>query len=137
MQTFTALASRLIIFLLAIASAGASAQTNSDQWSGIWQAEGTLFTLNVTNDNEQLYIRPEESLGFIWQSGVGHIDGLSAAMEVRYQGAIGMVLVQLEDSGTAIARALSCVPDYHVVCALVKNQQVRFVKIEGAINSTP
>lgn len=137
MQRFTAVMPRFIAFFLVTFSIHASAQTGTDQWSGVWRAQGTLFTLNVRRENELLYITPEESLGFVWQSGVGRIDGLSAAVEVRYQGAIGIVVVQIEESGTAIARAVSCAPDYHVVCALVQNQQVRFEKVGGAIDSAP
>jgi hypothetical protein len=39
-------------------------------------------------------------------------------------------MVQLTSPSTAIVRSMSCQPDYHVVCTLVRNQQARFVKLQ-------
>ncbi|OGT70259.1 MAG: hypothetical protein A3H44_01035 [Gammaproteobacteria bacterium RIFCSPLOWO2_02_FULL_57_10] len=71
-------------------------------------------------------------MGFIWSNGIGKINGDSATVEVNYQGVVGTILVQLGDGDTAMVRPLSCQPDYHVVCALVQNQQARFVKMDAA-----
>jgi len=59
----------------------------------------------------------------------GPINGTSATIDVEYQGVVARVLVQLGESGTAMVRPLSCQPDYHVVCALVQNQQARFFRL--------
>lgn len=103
------------------------------QWSGIWNAEGSLLTLRVTHSEDQLHVEPVESLGFIWRNSIGHINGNSATIDVEYQGVVATVLVQLGEGGTAMVRPLSCQPDYHVVCALVQNQQARFRKVGEAI----
>ncbi len=121
---------------LALLLAGAgSAQAQADNdWSGVWNAEGTLFSLRITRMNDQLLVEPLESLGFIWSNGIGRIHGgsdeQSATIEVGYQGATGTLLVQLGEEGTATVRPVNCQPDFHVVCALVQNQQARFVKME-------
>ena len=67
-------------------------------------------------------------MGLQWVARNGIINGDSATIEVEYQGVYGRVLVQLIDASTAVARAMSCQPDYHVICALVRNQQARFTK---------
>lgn len=102
-------------------------------WSGIWNAEGSLLTLRVTHVDDQLLVEPVESLGFQWRNSVGHINGSSATIDVEYQGVVATVLVQLGEGGTAMVRPLSCQPDYHVVCALVQNQQARFRKVGESI----
>ncbi len=107
---------------------GAQAQTDSAQWEGLWQAEGTLFQLRVRALNNTLQIEAVESLGFEWRNSAGQINGNSATFEVEYQGVTATVLVQKNDAVTAIARPVTCQPDYHVVCALVQNQQARFIK---------
>jgi len=99
------------------------------QWTGIWNAEGTLLTLKVTHKDNQLHVEAQESMGYFWRNGVGTINGTSATIDVEYQGVVARVLVQLGESGTAMVRPLSCQPDYHVVCALVQNQQARFFRL--------
>ncbi len=131
-RTFAHIVPRVIGMLLCASSFTAQAQTPAKNWSGVWQAQGTPFTLRVTRQDDQLHIEPVESLGFIWRNGVGKISGDSATVEVHYQGVVGTILVQLGEGDTAMVRPLSCQPDYHVVCALVQNQQARFVKIEAA-----
>jgi len=105
----------------------------SPQWSGIWNAEGTQLTLKVTHQAGRLHVEPMESLGHIWRNSVGYINGSSATIDVEYQGVVATVLVQLGQEGTAMVRPLSCQPDYHVVCALVQNQQARFRKVGDAV----
>lgn len=99
------------------------------RWLGVWQAKDTLFTLRVVARDEFLYLETVESLGFQWRNSPGRINGDSATFNVEYQGVFATVHVQLGEGGTAIARPVSCRPDYHVVCALVQNQQALFKKI--------
>ena len=114
------------------------AQTPVDpQWSGIWNAEGSLLTLRVTHLDDQLHVEPVESLGFQWRNSIGHINGNSATINVEYQGVVATVLVKLGEGGTAMVRPLSCQPDYHVVCALVQNQQARFRKVGEVVAQGP
>lgn len=113
--------------------AQSSSASLSPQWSGIWNAEGSLLTVKVTHLENQLHVEPLESLGHIWRNSVGHINGNSATLEVEYQGVTATVLVQLGEGGTAMVRPLRCQPDYHVVCALVQNQQARFRKVGDVI----
>jgi len=107
--------------------------TLSPQWSGIWIAEGTLLTLKVTHQDNELLVEPLESLGHIWRNSIGNINGSSATIDVEYQGVLATVLVQLGQGGTAMVRPLSCQPDYHVVCALVQNQQALFRKVGDVV----
>ncbi len=140
MRTRFSFTSRLVhrtaysaLALLLAAAHPTQAQVDND-WSGVWNAEGTLFSLRITRMNDQLLVEPLESLGFIWSNGIGRIHGgsdeQSATIEVGYQGATGTLLVQLGEEGTATVRPVNCQPDFHVVCALVQNQQARFVKME-------
>lgn len=75
-------------------------------------------------------------MGLVWTTRKGMIAGDSATIEVEYQGVIGRVFIQMLDDRTAVARALSCQPDYHVICALVRNQQARFLKIEEGVENS-
>lgn len=114
------------------------AQSGTDQstpqWSGIWNAEGSLLTLRVTHQNDQLHIEPLVSMGYEWRNSIGEIKGDSATLDVEYQGVVARLLVQLGNDNTAMVRALSCQPDYHVVCALVQNQQALFRRT-GAVSA--
>ena len=132
MRIFSHIAPRILGMALAVTCLHAQAQGASSLWSGIWQAQGSPFTLRVTQQNDELYIEPVESLGFIWSNGIGRINGQSAAVEVSYQGVTGTVLIQLGEGDTAMVRPLSCRPDFHIICTLVQNQQARFVKIDEA-----
>lgn len=102
-----------------------------ERWEGIWQAQGTLFTLRVALRDEFLQIEPVETLGFIWRNSPGRVQGENASFNVEYQGVLATIMVQLGEAGTAIARPTRCQPDYHFVCALVQNQQAIFRKIEN------
>ncbi len=105
---------------------------STPQWSGIWNAEGSLLTLRVTHQNDQLNVEPLVTMGYEWRNSVGEIKGNSATLDVEYQGVVARVLVQLGNDNTAMVRALSCQPDYHVVCALVQNQQALFRRTGSA-----
>jgi hypothetical protein len=104
------------------------------QWSGIWNADGSPITLRVTHQNDQLNVEPLVTMGYEWRNSIGEIKGNSATLDVEYQGVVARVLVQLGNDNTAMVRALSCQPDYHVVCALVQNQQALFRRT-GAANA--
>lgn len=97
-------------------------------WGGVWAAEDSPFIIRVIRSGNQFSVESIESMGLQWVARNGIINGDSATIEVEYQGVYGRVLVQLIDASTAVARAMSCQPDYHVICALVRNQQARFTK---------
>ncbi len=120
------------IKLLLLVTYAQSAAAADGRWLGLWQAEGTLFTLRVVEHDDFLHIEPIETLGFIWNNSPGRINGDSAMFNVEYQGVVATVHVQLGEEGTAIARPVSCRPDYHVVCALVQNQQALFKKTSAS-----
>ena len=117
-----------ILILLINPNSGIAAE---ERWLGVWQAKDTLFTLRVVSKDEFLHIEPVETLGFLWRNSPGRINGDSATFNVEYQGVLATVHVQLGQDDTAIARPVSCRPDYHVVCALVQNQQALFNKVSG------
>ncbi|NKB35037.1 MAG: hypothetical protein GKR91_18225 [Pseudomonadales bacterium] len=98
-------------------------------WNGHWIGDGTLFEIRVEVENGIIRIHQIESMGFIWTSKDGNIDGNIARVEVEYAGATGIIQAELVDNETAIAFAASCVPDFMVVCALAKDRQAVFKKI--------
>jgi hypothetical protein len=117
-------------FSLLVSSFPLQAQESLARWDGIWSAEGTSLTLKVTALNQQLHIEPVADVGYIWRNSTARVNGDSATLQIEYEGVTATVLVQLGEANTAMARPLGCQPDYHIVCALVQNQQARFVKIE-------
>jgi hypothetical protein len=121
--------SYLFGFSLLLSSLPVQAQEALARWNGIWTAEGTSLTLRVTSRDQQLHIEPVADMGFIWRNSTARVNGDSATLQIEYEGVIATVLVQLGAANTAMARPLGCQPDYHIVCALVQNQQARFVKI--------
>lgn len=122
--------------LLALSGLGSEASAADERWLGVWQAKDSLFTLRLVAADDLLRVEPVETLGFQWRNSPGRINGDSATFNVEYQGVFATVHVQLGEEGTAIARPVSCRPDYHVVCALVQNQQALFKKVsESAQNS--
>src|SRR5690606_30579791 len=102
-------------FLLLGASAGIQAQA-PDSWAGVWSAEQTIITLRVVRAGNQFSVEPIESGGLVWTTRNGVIHGDMGSIEVEYQGVTGKLMVQLIDDQTAIAHAVSCQPDYHVLC---------------------
>jgi hypothetical protein len=118
--------------ILILCSFTNAASAADERWLGVWQAKDTLFTLRLVAKDDFLHIEPVQSLGFLWRNSPGRVNGDSAAFNVEYQGVLATVHVQLGEDGTAIARPVSCRPDYHVICALVQNQQALFQKISNA-----
>ncbi|MDO8907655.1 MAG: hypothetical protein Q7W55_04040 [Pseudohongiella sp.] len=101
---------------------------DSSAWQGEWQAENTTFILRVIPEGNRFAVEPIQPLGLDWTSSNGIINGNSGTINVEYQGVTALVLVQLITHSSAIVRSMSCQPDYHVVCTLVRNQQALFIK---------
>ena len=123
----------LLLMILSAAQGPVTAQTqiaNAD-WEGEWLAEGTLFRIGVTSDNGLLKITQIESMGQIWSSGDGEVDGNIARVEVKYAGATGVIRAELLDAKTAVLSAASCQPEFMVVCALSQGRQAIFRKVAG------
>lgn len=104
------------------------AQFNSSAWDGEWQAENTTFILRVIPEGNRFAVEAVQPLGLGWTSSNGIINGNSGTINVEYQGVTALVMVQLISHSSAIVRSMSCQPDYHVVCTLVRNQQALFNK---------
>lgn len=123
----------MLLTILSATQGPVTAQTqiaNAD-WEGEWLAEGTLFRIGVTADNGLLKITQIESMGQIWSSGDGKIDGNIARVEVEYAGAAGIIRAELLDAETAVLSAASCQPEFMVVCALSQGRQAIFRKVAG------
>ncbi len=123
----------LLLTILSATQGPVTAQTqiaNAD-WEGEWLAEGTLFRIGVTADNGLLKITQIESMGQIWSSGDGKIDGNIARVEVEYAGAAGVIRAELLDAKTAVLSAASCQPEFMAVCALSQGRQAIFRKVAG------
>ncbi len=103
----------------------------SAHWEGEWVAEGTLFRIGVAVENDELIISQIESMGFLWTSEHGIIDGNVATIAVEYAGAgvAGTIQAQLVNPTTAVAFAATCLPDFMVVCLLSRGQQAVFKKV--------
>lgn len=98
-------------------------------WEGEWVAEGTLFRIAVSVENAELSVTQIESLGFVWSSGAGEVDGSVMRIPVQYAGVTGLVQAELVDAQTAVAFAASCMPEFMVVCALAQDRQAVFKKV--------
>ena len=118
-----------LALLLALAPQARAAEDCARHWNGVWNAEGTLFTVEVTVAEGRVELRQLESLGFQWSSSAGRVAGSILEFEVDYGGVSGVIRARLEDANTAIVFARSCAPDFMVVCALAKGRQARFRKI--------
>ncbi len=122
-------------FLLLICSVlftKAQAQEDlSAHWEGEWIAEGTLFRIGVEVDNGEMTVKQIESLGFLWTSKNGRIDGNIVTVEIDYEsaGVAGIIQAELVSPDTAVAFAATCLPDFMVVCLLAKGQQAVFRKV--------
>jgi len=101
---------------------------NSSAWHGEWQAENTTFILRVIPEGNRFAVEAVQPLDLGWTSKNGIINGNSGTINVEYQGVTALVMVQLITHSSAIVRSMSCQPDYHVVCTLVRNQQALFIK---------
>ena len=121
----------LLLMILSTAQGLVTAQTQiaDADWEGEWLAEGTLFRVGVTLDNGLLKITQIESMGQIWSSGDGEIDGNIARVEVEYSGASGIIRAELLNAKTAVLSAASCQPKFMVVCALSLGRQAIFRKV--------
>lgn len=129
MQHLTAKALFLIGLTLGATHSLAAERSASDHvWHGEWQAEGMPFILRVIPAGERFTVLPLEPAAIEWQASNGTINGNTGTIDIEYQGVTAQVLVQLQDTVSAIVRPMSCQPDYHVICTLVRNQQARFIK---------
>jgi hypothetical protein len=121
----------LFIISLAFGATPSFAAENSASdhiWHGEWQAEGMPFSLRVIPAGDRFTVLPLEPAAIGWQARNGVIRGNTGTIDIEYQGVTAQVLVQLQDAVSAIVRPMSCQPDYHVICTLVRNQQARFIK---------
>jgi hypothetical protein len=124
------------LLLLPILAANASAQEDlSAHWNGLWVVEGTLFSIAVAVENEELQVQQVESLGFEWTNQNGKIDGNIVTVAIEYAGVSGTIQAELVDPNTAVAFAASCMPDFMVVCMLSKDRQAVFRKVSESVES--
>jgi hypothetical protein len=119
--------------------ANANAQEDlSAHWDGLWIAEGTLFSIAISIENEEMKVGQVESLGFEWTSKNGNVDGNVVTVEIEYAGVAGTIQAELVGPNTAVAFAATCLPDFMVVCLLSKDRQAVFRKVtENASDSQP
>jgi len=122
---------RCIALVLSISLfTSANAQEDlSMHWDGTWVVEGTLFSINVAIENEIFKVQQVESLGFEWTSKNGRVIGNIVTIEIEYAGVTGSIQAELLDPNSAVAFALTCLPDFMVVCLLSKDRQAVFRKV--------
>lgn len=102
----------------------------SQYWDGVWNAEGTLFTISVEVAGGVLLVTKIETMGFEWTNEDGRVEGNTVFVNVEYAGVTGTIQAQLLDANTAVAFADTCMPDFMVVCALSKGRQAIFRRVE-------
>ncbi len=113
-------------FWLCAASAQAQQGAEADEWTGQWSAEGLPFVVEALARDDRLSISPVMPTNQGWSTSNGRIGDNSATIEAEYQGVTARILIELVRDDTAIARTVSCRPDYHFVCTLARNQQALF-----------
>ncbi len=104
-------------------------ESEASVWDGEWIAEGTLFRIGVSVQDNVMQVVQIESLGQIWSNEEGKVAGNVATVEIAYAGATGIIQAELIDEDTAILFAATCVPEFMVVCALSKDRQAIFKKV--------
>ena len=119
----------VLTLLVHFSPAVQAAEDFSEYWNGVWTAAGTLFSVEVTVENDRVQLRQIESLGFQWSSREGAASGNILEFEVDYAGVSGVIQARLEDATTAIVFTRTCLPDYMVVCVLAKDRQAVFRKV--------
>ena len=120
----------LLLPLLALCFTQANAQEDlSAHWDGTWIVDGTLFSIIVEVENEELQVTQLESLGFEWTNENGKIAGNVVTVDIEYAGVKGTIQAELVDPNTAVAFAATCLPDFMVVCLLSKDRQAIFRKV--------
>ena len=130
----TLFSSRLCVLLITCLALNANSYGQEDlsaYWNGVWNAEGTLFTIGVSVEDSVMEVVQIESLGFLWTSKNGSIEGNVVRVEVEYAGVTGIIQAELIDPNTAIAFAATCLPEFMVVCALAKDRQAVFRRVES------
>jgi len=125
----TNFSSLLIAIYLFLPIAGQAQEIDDSVWSGNWIGDGTLFEIRVEVVDGIMKVHQIESMGFIWTSKDGTVEGNIARVEVEYAGVTGIIQAELVDNETAVAFAATCVPDFMVVCALAKDRQAVFKKV--------
>lgn len=119
--------------VLCLVSTTTMAQAEADlsqHWNGVWNAEGTLFTIGVEVTDNIMKITQIETMGFVWTNEDGQVDGNIVTVKVDYAGVTGTIQAELLDANTAVAFADICMPDFMVVCALAKGRQAIFRRVE-------
>ena len=108
------------VFLVASAASGQTSADSSSatEWNGIWLAQGTFFSVAVTAQEGVFSVDEVQSLGFVWTSQPGNVNGSEATVQVSYAGATAKLLARLTGDGVAVVEAATCTPEFMVVCAL-------------------
>ncbi|MGM0633793.1 MAG: hypothetical protein ACQETO_11565 [Pseudomonadota bacterium] len=120
------------VFWLCAASVQSQQDGETDDWTGQWSAEGLPFVVEARARDDRLAISPVMPTGQGWSTSNGRIGDDSATIEAEYQGVTARILIELVRDDTAIARTVSCRPDYHFVCTLARNQQALFHRQPGS-----
>jgi len=120
----------IVLAIMIFSKLSVAQQYTEENWNGVWTADGTLFTLAVTVEGNQLYVDSIESLGFVWNSKEGRvISSLEAgSIEVGYEGVSGRVRIDMLNATTARVAPINCTPEFNVVCILIRGQQAVFRK---------
>jgi hypothetical protein len=71
-------------------------------------------------------------MGFVWTSKPAKVEGSIATVEIEYGGVTGVAQAELASEDTTVVFALSCEPNYMVICLLTKDQRVIFRKIKAS-----
>jgi hypothetical protein len=133
LKRFNSVLTSVVACSACLLTPAAGAQTRVDEfsaaaWNGTWLAQGTLFSVAVTVREGEFRVDEVQSLGFVWTSQTGNVNGSEATVQVSYAGATATLLARLTSDGIAVVEAATCAPEFMVVCALAKGQQATFVR---------
>ena len=120
----------ILLLVLNFSKLGLAQTIQPTDWNGEWIGEGTLFKIGISVDNNVIKVVQIESLGFVWTSLDGEVDGSIVRVNVEYAGVKGIIQAKLINPTNAIAFAATCEPGFMVVCALAKDRQAVFKKVE-------
>ena len=103
---------------------------DKEQWEKLYKGYADFYKVEMNNKILQtvwnwLHDKNHEVNGVVYE-----VDGNIVRVNVEYAGVKGIIQAELINPITAVAFAATCMPDFMVVCALAKNRQAVFKKVE-------
>lgn len=104
-------------------------QASEPDWNGYWAIEAFNFMIEVDATTDSFEVIPVLPATLPWTPGIGEIREGKGYINVKYQGVSANLLVQLTDENTALVQPVSCMPEYHMLCALAQSQRAILTRV--------